>query len=82
MQSEHDKIRELSVQLAIAKNRAETFERQAAMYKRQIHMIFESIEEHNQSLTSKIQKVVDNVKEFESKDSKNQDEIDLWPMHR
>ncbi|GFQ01393.1 hypothetical protein PHJA_002283200 [Phtheirospermum japonicum] len=31
--NEHDKIQELSLQLAIAKDRADTFERQAATYK-------------------------------------------------
>ncbi|XP_011093602.1 uncharacterized protein LOC105173527 isoform X1 [Sesamum indicum] len=66
--SEHEKIRELSLQLAIAKNRAETFERQAATYKRQLHMIVGHIEEHNQSLAKKLQKALHNVKELESKD--------------
>ncbi|KAL8040598.1 hypothetical protein ABFS82_10G106600 [Erythranthe guttata] len=66
--SEHEKIRELSLQLAIAKNRAETSEKQAATYKRQLHMIVGHIEEHNQSLSNKIQKVLNNVNELESKD--------------
>ncbi|EYU29805.1 hypothetical protein MIMGU_mgv11b020473mg [Erythranthe guttata] len=67
-ESEHEKIRELSLQLAIAKNRAETSEKQAATYKRQLHMIVGHIEEHNQSLSNKIQKVLNNVNELESKD--------------
>ncbi|XP_051131633.1 protein FAR-RED ELONGATED HYPOCOTYL 3-like isoform X2 [Andrographis paniculata] len=66
--NEHDKIRELSLQLAIAKTRAETFERQAAIYKRQLHTIVQHIEEHNHSLSNKIQKVLHSVKELESKD--------------
>ncbi|KAL7137668.1 hypothetical protein ABFS83_10G108800 [Erythranthe nasuta] len=66
--SEHEKIRELSLQLAIAKNRAEISEKQAATYKRQLHMIVGHIEEHNQSLSNKIQKVLNNVNELESKD--------------
>ncbi|KAK6137061.1 hypothetical protein DH2020_029196 [Rehmannia glutinosa] len=68
--NEHDKIRELSLQLAIAKNRAETFERQAASYKRQLQMIVGHIEEHNQSLSRKIQKVLNNVTELESNDQR------------
>ncbi|KAG8376036.1 hypothetical protein BUALT_Bualt09G0021900 [Buddleja alternifolia] len=66
--SEHEKIRELSLQLAIAKNRAETSEKQAANYKRQLNMIVGHIEENNQTLSKKIQKVLNNVKELESKD--------------
>ncbi|GER30666.1 Far-red impaired responsive (FAR1) family protein [Striga asiatica] len=68
--NEHEKIRELSLQLAIAKNRADTFERQAAIYKRQLHMVVGHIEEHNQSLSNKIQKVLNNVSELESKDGR------------
>ncbi|KAL3825160.1 hypothetical protein ACJIZ3_021189 [Penstemon smallii] len=67
--SEHEKIekiRELSLQLALAKNRAETFERQAANHKRQLHVVLEHIEEHNQSLSMKIQRVVDTVKHLEA----------------
>ncbi|XP_073123984.1 protein FAR-RED ELONGATED HYPOCOTYL 3 isoform X3 [Henckelia pumila] len=66
--SEAEKIRELSLQLANAKNRAETFERQAATYKRQLDMICEHIEEHNQSLSKKIQTALNNVKKLESRD--------------
>ncbi|KAG6730726.1 hypothetical protein I3842_01G094700 [Carya illinoinensis] len=63
--NEHDKIRELSQQLAIEKKRAAT-------YKRHLEMIFEHIEEHNESLSKKIQYIVDNVKEMESKEQQNQ----------
>ncbi|KAL1559826.1 hypothetical protein AAHA92_10124 [Salvia divinorum] len=68
--SEHDKIRELSLQLAIAKNRAETSEKLAATYKRQLHMIVGHIEDHNQSLSKKIQKVLNNVEKLASEDGK------------
>lgn len=61
LQNEHDKIRELSQQLAIEKKRAAT-------YKRQLEMIFEHIDEHNESLSKKIQHIVDSVKEMESKE--------------
>ncbi|KAK1411452.1 hypothetical protein QVD17_38001 [Tagetes erecta] len=57
----HDKIRELSQQLAIEKRRTAT-------YKRHLEMIFEHIEEHNQSLSKKIKDIVDQVKEMESKE--------------
>ncbi|KAI3795939.1 hypothetical protein L1987_38600 [Smallanthus sonchifolius] len=59
--NEHDKIRELSQQLAVEKRRTAT-------YKRHLEMIFEHIEEHNQSLSKKIKDIVDNVKEMESKE--------------
>ncbi|EPS71330.1 hypothetical protein M569_03431 [Genlisea aurea] len=58
MQGEGDKIRELSLQLAVAKRRAERFERQAASYKRQLKSIIHKMEEHNDWLSMKIQKVV------------------------
>lgn len=61
MQNEHDKIRELSQQLAVEKKRAAT-------YKRHLDLIFEHIEEHNESLSKKIQHIVDSVKEIESKE--------------
>ncbi|PHU15758.1 Protein FAR1-RELATED SEQUENCE 5 [Capsicum chinense] len=51
--NEHDKIRELSQQLAAEKKRSAT-------YKRHLEMIFEHIEEHNQSLSKKIQDIVHN----------------------
>ncbi|KVI08160.1 protein FAR1-RELATED SEQUENCE 5-like [Cynara cardunculus var. scolymus] len=57
--NEHDKIRELSQQLAIEKRRAAT-------YKRHLEMVFEHIEEHNQSLSKKIKDIVNSVKEMES----------------
>ncbi|KAB2622906.1 protein FAR1-RELATED SEQUENCE 5 [Pyrus ussuriensis x Pyrus communis] len=59
--NEHDKIRELSQQLAIEKKRAAT-------YKRHLELIFEHIEEHNESLSKKIQHIVDSVKEIEGKE--------------
>nr|XP_043610134.1 protein FAR1-RELATED SEQUENCE 5 [Erigeron canadensis] len=59
--NEHDKIRELSQQLAIEKRRSAT-------YKRHLEMVFEHIEEHNQSLSKKIQNVVNNLSEMESKE--------------
>ncbi|KAI3704195.1 hypothetical protein L1987_74410 [Smallanthus sonchifolius] len=61
LQDEHDKIRELSQQLAIEKRRA-------AAYKRQREMIFEQIKEHNESLSKKIKDIVNNVNEMESKE--------------
>lgn len=64
LQNEHDKIRELSQQLAIEKKRA-------ASYKRHLEMIFEHIEEHNESLSKKIQHIVDSVKEMESKEQQS-----------
>ncbi|XP_062173403.1 protein FAR1-RELATED SEQUENCE 5-like [Alnus glutinosa] len=63
--NEHDKIRELSQQLAIEKKRAAT-------YKRHLDMIFDHIEEHNESLSKKIQYIVDSVKEMEMKEQKTQ----------
>lgn len=59
--NEHDKIRELSRQLAVEKKKVAT-------YKRHLEMIFEHIEEHNQSLSKKIQDIVNSVKEMESKE--------------
>ncbi|XP_058201910.1 protein FAR1-RELATED SEQUENCE 5-like [Rhododendron vialii] len=63
--NEHDKVRELSQQLAIERKRTAT-------YKRHLEMIFEHIEDHNQSLAKKIQGVVDSVKEMESKEQESQ----------
>ncbi|THF99741.1 hypothetical protein TEA_001143 [Camellia sinensis var. sinensis] len=62
--NEHDKIRELSQQLAIEKKRAAT-------YKRHLEMVFEHIEEHNQSLSKKIEDIVDSVREIESKEKQS-----------
>ncbi|KAK9288012.1 hypothetical protein L1049_016457 [Liquidambar formosana] len=59
--NEHDKIRELSQQLAIEKKRAAT-------YKRHLELVFQHIEEHNESLSKKIQHIVDSVKEIETKE--------------
>ncbi|CAH1427473.1 unnamed protein product [Lactuca virosa] len=59
--NEHDKIRELSQQLAIEKRRS-------AAYKRHLEMVFEHIEEHNRSLSKKIQEIVNNVNDMESKE--------------
>lgn len=57
--NEHDKIRELSQQLAIEKKKVAT-------YKRHLEMIFEHIEEHNQSLGKKIQNIMNSVRDVES----------------
>ncbi|KAK7257877.1 hypothetical protein RIF29_32173 [Crotalaria pallida] len=59
--NEHDRIQELSQQLAIEKKRS-------ANYKRQLEMLFEHIEEHNESLSKKIQYIVKSVKEMETKE--------------
>ncbi|VFQ92345.1 unnamed protein product [Cuscuta campestris] len=62
--NEHDKIRELSQQLAAEKKRSAT-------YKRHLEMLFEHIEEHDRYLSNKIQDIVANVRELESKDQQN-----------
>ncbi|KAL6342626.1 hypothetical protein AAG906_012490 [Vitis piasezkii] len=62
--NEHDKIRELSQQLAVEKKRAAT-------YKRHLEMVFEYIEEHNESLSKKIQHIVDSVRDMENKEKQN-----------
>ncbi|XP_015580442.1 protein FAR1-RELATED SEQUENCE 5 isoform X2 [Ricinus communis] len=62
--NEHDKIRELSQQLAIEKKRAAT-------YKRHLELIFEQIEEHNESLSKKIHHIVDSVREMETQEQQN-----------
>ncbi|XVE81063.1 hypothetical protein DITRI_Ditri15bG0033000 [Diplodiscus trichospermus] len=62
--NEHDKIRELTQQLAIEKKRAAT-------YKRHLELIFEQIEEHNESLSKKIQHIVDSVREMENKEQQS-----------
>lgn len=62
--NEHDRIRELSQQLAIEKKRSAT-------YKRHLEMVFDYIEEHNESLSRKIQHIVDNVRELESNNQQN-----------
>nr|KYP58442.1 hypothetical protein KK1_013849 [Cajanus cajan] len=63
-QNEHDKIRELSQQLALEKKRSAT-------YKRHLELIFEHIEEHNDSLSKKIQHIVDSVNEMETKEQQS-----------
>lgn len=60
-EEEHDKIRDLTQQLAIEKKRAAT-------YKRHLEMLFDHIEEHNESLSKKVQDIVESVREFESKE--------------
>ncbi|KAK8972411.1 hypothetical protein V6N11_018600 [Hibiscus sabdariffa] len=62
--NEHNKIRELTQQLAIEKKRAAT-------YKRHLELIFEQIEEHNESLSKKIQHIVNHVHEMENKEHQN-----------
>ncbi|XP_020216472.1 protein FAR1-RELATED SEQUENCE 3 [Cajanus cajan] len=62
--SEEEKIRELSQQLVIEKKRSAT-------YKRHLELIFEHIEEHNESLSKKIQHIVESVKEMESKEQQS-----------
>ncbi|KAE9616556.1 putative transcription factor FAR family [Lupinus albus] len=59
--NEHDRIRELSQKLAIEKRRS-------ASYKRHLEMLFEHIEKHNESLSKKIQYIVESVKEMETKE--------------
>ena len=61
LQNEHDKIQELTQQLAAEKKRAAT-------YKRHLEMLFEQIEQHNESLTKRIQHIVDNVRDLEQRD--------------
>ncbi|XP_010045402.2 LOW QUALITY PROTEIN: protein FAR1-RELATED SEQUENCE 5 [Eucalyptus grandis] len=61
--NEHDKIRELSQQLAIEKKRAATY--------KGISTNLEHIENHNESLARKIQHIVDNVKEIESREQQS-----------
>ncbi|KAL0283968.1 UNVERIFIED_CONTAM: hypothetical protein Sangu_2855500 [Sesamum angustifolium] len=69
--NEHDKIRELSQQLAIEKKKVAT-------YKRHLEMIFEHIEEHNQSLAKKIQNIVNSVREMESKEQLGPRTVDIF----
>jgi len=51
--------------LAIEKKRSAT-------YKRHLELIFEHIEEHNESLSKKIQHIVESVKEMETKEQQSQ----------
>jgi hypothetical protein len=62
--SGHDRVRELSQQLALEKNRSET-------YKRNLELLYEYIEEHNETVSKKIQEIVESVKEMEAKEQEN-----------
>ncbi|XP_039071070.1 protein FAR1-RELATED SEQUENCE 2-like [Hibiscus syriacus] len=62
--NEHHKIRELTQLLAIEKRRAAT-------YKRHLELIFEQIEEYNESLSKKIQHIADSVQEFENNEQQS-----------
>ncbi|XP_065850322.1 protein FAR-RED ELONGATED HYPOCOTYL 3-like [Euphorbia lathyris] len=66
--NEHDKIRELSQQLAIEKKRAAT-------YKRHLELLFEQIEEHNESLSKKIQHIVESVRDMEKEKKEQQNHV-------
>ncbi|GLT34582.1 hypothetical protein SLA2020_090900 [Shorea laevis] len=59
--NEHDKIRELTQQLALEKKRATT-------YKRQLELLFQQIDEHNESLSKKVKHIVDSVQQMENND--------------
>ncbi|XP_047330825.1 protein FAR1-RELATED SEQUENCE 5-like [Impatiens glandulifera] len=61
--NEHDKIKELTQQLSVEKKRCAT-------YKRNLEMLFEHIEEHNKSLSQRVQYIIDSVKEMESHEEK------------
>ncbi|XP_024631464.1 protein FAR1-RELATED SEQUENCE 6 [Medicago truncatula] len=63
--SGHDRVRELTQQLAIEKKRAET-------YKRNLDLLYECIEEHNEAVSKKIQHIVESVKEMEAKEQESQ----------
>ncbi|QHN79210.1 protein FAR1-RELATED SEQUENCE 1-like [Arachis hypogaea] len=62
---ERDRIRKLNQQLTAEKKRSVT-------YKRHLELILEHIDEYNESLSKKIQHIVDNVKEMESKEEQSQ----------
>lgn len=64
LQSGHDRVRELSQQLALEKKRSAT-------YKRNLELLYEYIEEHNESVTRKIQHIVESVKEMEANEQEN-----------
>lgn len=61
LQNEHDKIRELTQQLALERKRATT-------YKRQLELLFQQIDEHNESLSKKVKHIVDSVQQMENND--------------
>ncbi|GAU21949.1 hypothetical protein TSUD_110900 [Trifolium subterraneum] len=63
-ESGHDRVRELSQQLALEKNRTET-------YKRNLELLYEYIEEHNETVSKQIQQIVESVKEIEAKEQEN-----------
>ncbi|KAG7566444.1 FAR1 DNA binding domain [Arabidopsis suecica] len=66
--NEHDKIQELMQQLAAEKKRAAT-------YKRHLEMLFEQIEQHNESLSKRIQHIVDNVRNLEQRDHQQNQQV-------
>ncbi|XP_010413690.1 PREDICTED: protein FAR1-RELATED SEQUENCE 5-like isoform X2 [Camelina sativa] len=66
--NEHDKIQELMQQLAAEKKRAAT-------YKRHLEMLFEQIEQHNESLSKRIQHIVDNVRNLEQRDHQQNHQV-------
>ncbi|KDP45233.1 hypothetical protein JCGZ_15098 [Jatropha curcas] len=64
--SEYEKdrrIRELTIELNSEKQRCK---RQCAAYQEQLHMVLAFIEEHTNHLSSKVQDIVNNVKELEN----------------
>lgn len=63
-QNEHDRVRELSQQLAIEKKRSST-------YKRHLELLFEYMDEHNETVSKKIQHIVESVKEMETKEEES-----------
>lgn len=63
--NEHSKIRELTQQLAAEKKKTAT-------YKRHLELLFEHIEEHNETLSKKIQHIVDNVRQLDNNDPQSQ----------
>lgn len=64
LQSGHDRVRELSQQLALEKKRSAT-------YKRNLELLYEYIEEHNESVSRKIQHIVESVKEMEANEQES-----------
>jgi len=48
-----------------------TEKRRSATYKRHLELIFEHIDEHNESLSKKIQHIVGSVREMETKEEQN-----------
>ncbi|CAJ2661013.1 protein FAR1-RELATED SEQUENCE 3-like [Trifolium pratense] len=62
--SGHDRVRELTQQLDLEKKRTET-------YKRNLELLYEYIEEHNETVSKQIQQIVESVKEVEAKEQEN-----------